>query len=269
MPIRKEEKLKELLRKEGAIAVAFSGGVDSTYLLHVAHEVLGENVLAVTVRSVLFPQGESEEATAFCREEGIRQITPVFEPLKVDGFAQNPPDRCYLCKRELFAMILRVASEAGFATVADGSNADDPGDYRPGMRAIKELGVRSPLKAVGLTKAEIRELSGARGLATQNKPSYACLASRFPYGETIEEETLSMVEHGEAFLRSLGFTQLRVRIHGGTLARIEVLPAELPLLMEHREAIDTELARIGFSYSAMDLRGYRTGSMNETLTKDE
>ena len=218
----KLKQLRERLRRIGSAVVAFSSGVDSTFLLHVAHEELGERVVAATIRSHTFPKRELDEATAFCRAEGVRHEVIDSEELDIPGFAENPPDRCYHCKRELFSKLLAFARENGLAAVLEGSNIDDDGDYRPGRRAIQELGIVSPLHEVGLTKAEIRALSREMGLPTSDKPSFACLASRFPYGERITAAALERVEQAEQWLLDAGFglTQLRVRSHGD-MARIE------------------------------------------------
>ncbi|MCD8020786.1 MAG: ATP-dependent sacrificial sulfur transferase LarE [Clostridiales bacterium] len=268
--LKKYQKLQSYIRELGSLAVAFSSGVDSTLLLKVAADVLGDQVVAVTASSCSFPKRELEEAKAFCEKEGIRQIIVESEELNIEGFRQNPRNRCYLCKHELFEKILKIAEENGMAAVAEGSNMDDMGDYRPGMIAVKELGIKSPLRYAELTKDEIRQLSKELGLPTWDKQSFACLSSRFVYGETISEEKLGMVNRAEQFLLDLGFRQLRVRIHG-TIARIEVLPEEFPKIMAEdvREQIYAELKEIGFSYVTLDLRGYRTGSMNETLLLDK
>ena len=257
--------LKELLREMDGAVVAFSSGVDSTFLLRVAHEVLGERVIAATIRSHTFPRRELDEAVAFCRAEGVRHEVIDSEELDIPGFAENPPDRCYHCKRELFGRLLAFAHANGLAAVLEGSNVDDDGDYRPGRRAIKELGIRSPLHEAGLTKAEIRALSREMGLHTSDKPSFACLASRFPYGERITAEGLERVGRAERWLREeLGLTQLRVRSHG-ELARIEVPPDDIPRLAARAAEIAAAFKGLGFAYVTLDLRGYRTGSMNEVL----
>lgn len=263
----KFEALKVALRSLGSAAVAFSGGVDSSFLLKVARDVLGDQAIAVTAAPPFVPPRELEAAAAFCRGEGIRQIILSAEALELSHARENPPDRCYHCKRELFGAILRCAREQGLAAVIEGSNRDDTGDYRPGMRTLRELGIRSPLLEQGLGKEEIRLLSRELGLPTWDKPSLACLASRFAYGETITDEGLARVDRAEQFLFGLGFRQLRVRVHGD-LARIEVLPEDFERLMvaETRSLVFEYLKECGFRYVTLDLRGYRTGSMNEVLT---
>ena len=266
----KQEKLEKLLESYKRVAVAFSSGVDSTYLLKMAQKVLGEKVIAVTASSSSFPKRELEEAKTFCRENGIRHIVVESEELDIDGFRQNPKNRCYLCKHELFEKIRSIAKENGIETVVEASNTDDDGDYRPGLVAVKELGIESPLRHVGLSKKEIREYSKELGLPTWNKQSFACLSSRFVYGETISEEKLAMVDQAEQLLLDMGFHQLRVRIHD-KLARIEVQPSEFEKIMqeENRTKIFHKLKQYGFTYVTLDLQGYRTGSMNETLSAEE
>ena len=262
----KLERLRAQLREIGSAAVAFSSGVDSTFLLRVAHEELGENVVAVTARSHSFPKRELDEAAAFCAREGVRHEIIDSEELDIPGFVANPPDRCYHCKKALFGKLIAFAQANGLAAVLEGSNMDDDGDYRPGRRAIMELGVASPLHDAGLTKAEIRVLSKRMGLPTADKPSFACLASRFPYGERITAAGLERVERAEQWLMDagLGLAQLRVRSHGD-MARIEVPPADIPRLATRAEEIAAALKSFGFTYVALDLQGYRTGSLNETL----
>ena len=265
----KQAKLKELLLSYGKLAVAFSGGVDSTFLLQTAHDVLGDRALAVTAAPVFVPPRELQEAKDFCRSRSIQQIVIPAEALNIDSVRHNPPDRCYHCKHEIFGNILRVAGENGISFVAEGSNTDDVSDYRPGMRAIRELGVKSPLLEAGLSKEDIRALSREMGLPTWDKPSFACLASRFVYGEQITDERLFMVDRAEQLLMDLGFRQFRVRIHGD-LARIELLPEDLETLIRQdlREKVYRSLKEYGFSYVTLDLAGYRTGSMNETILRN-
>lgn len=256
--------LKEYLASLGRVAIAFSGGVDSTFLLRAAHDVLGENAVAITISSPFIPKRELEESEFLCRFIGARQIVVKVDVLAIDGVADNPPNRCYYCKRGIFAALQAEALKHGIVNIAEGSNLDDLGDYRPGLQAIAEMGVLSPLRYAGLTKAEIRLLSRELGLPTWDKPSYACLASRFVYGEGITPEKLSMVERAEEFLRELGFGQMRVRLHGN-MARIELMPEDFARMIELREGVHDELKGYGFSYVALDLNGYDSGSMNAPL----
>ena len=264
----KQRKLEAYLTELGSVLIAFSSGVDSTFLLKTAQNVLGNKVIAVTAKSCSFPRRELKEAQEFCAREGIEHIVIESEELSVDGFRRNPPNRCYLCKRALFTKISALAAERGIPYIAEGSNIDDNGDYRPGLQAVAELGIKSPPRYAGLTKEEIRLLSKEMGLPTWNKQSFACLSSRFVYGETISEEKLGMVDKAEQLLLDLGFHQVRVRIHGN-IARIEILPAEFEKLIRDniRDGVCQALKELGFHYVTMDLTGYRTGSMNETLQR--
>lgn len=263
--------LQQNLKSLGSVAVAFSSGVDSTFLLKAALEALGnENVIAVTASSCSFPKRELREAMEFCEKNGVRQFICESEELDIEGFRQNPKNRCYLCKHELFEKIWQIARENGMNAVAEGSNMDDNGDYRPGLIAVKELGVSSPLRQAELYKEEIRELSREMRLPTWDKQSFACLSSRFVYGETISEKKLGMVDKAEQLLLDMDFHQVRVRIHGN-IARIEVLPEEIIRIVEeeNRIRIAEEFKKYGFDYVTLDLQGYRTGSMNETLNEEE
>ena len=263
---RKLAKLKRQLRSLGSACLAYSGGVDSTFLAAVAAEVLGRNFLAVTAASETYPERERREARAIARRLGFRHRLIRTSELVIPGFSSNPPDRCYHCKRELFGKLVRLARREGLAAMLDGQNADDVSDYRPGAKAAAELGVLSPLKTAGLTKEEIRAFSRRMGLPTWSKPAQACLASRFPYGESITRRKLNRVAAAEESLRKLGLGQLRVRDHG-KLARIEV-PAEDIARMASprtRARVVAGLKRLGYAWVALDLQGYRTGSMNEVL----
>ena len=257
----KEKKLAVLLEKCMPLAVAFSGGVDSTYLLHEAVKAGKEKVTALIMKTPSVPERELDEAVTFCKSRGISFFVLPADPFSAAGFRENGRDRCYICKHFLFSALLEKAKEEGIPFVADGTNADDTKEFRPGLKALKELDIRSPLAEAGLTKKEIRELSEKEGLSTWNKPSFSCLATRFPYGEELTVEKLRRTEAAENLLAELGFTQRRVRVHGN-LARIEVLPAEIPLLLERRDMISSRLEELGFLYTTVDLKGFRSGSMD-------
>lgn len=268
-PLRqKYEKLQSILQQLGSVAVAFSSGVDSTFLVKVAHDVLGDRAVAFTAASDFVPQRDVDDAKAFCKKEGIEHHTVPFPILTVPHVEENPEDRCYFCKHALFAHMKELAAERGLAAVVDGSNLDDDGDYRPGHKALRELAIVSPLHEAGLRKADIRALSKALGLPTWDKPSFACLASRFPYGMELTPEGLKRVNQAEEFLMARGFRQLRVRSYGD-MARIELLPEDIPRMLSRdlREETAAFFKSIGFLYTSLDLRGYRTGSMNEELAQ--
>lgn len=264
--MNKLEKLKKYIKSLGKIAVAFSGGVDSTFLLWVAKEVLGNNVIAITSRLNSFPNREFTESQNFCKLNNISWIEFTLDELTIDGFKDNPINRCFLCKRKIFSEIKRIAKENDILEVAEGSNVDDTMDYRPGLKAIEELEIKSPLRIAGMMKEDIRVLSRFFGLPTWDKPSFACLSTRFEYGDEITEEKLAMVDKGEQLLLDLGFSQVRVRVHG-KMARIEILPEEFSKLIEenNRKKIYESFREYGFTYVSMDLMGYRTGSMNAML----
>jgi len=268
------EKLKTLcaiVRSLDSLLIAFSGGVDSTFLARVAHDELAENAVAVTARSETYPQAEYAEAVRLANEIGIRHLSIETDELGIAEFKDNPPDRCYYCKRELFGSLLKIAEELGLKHVADGANADDSRDFRPGSRAASELDVRSPLKEAGFTKQDIRDASQAMGLDTWDKPAYACLSSRFPYGEPITAKAISSVGRAEDFRRNeRGLRQLRVR-HHGDIARIEVPADRITELASDgtREKIVARFKELGYAYVTLDLQGFRTGSMNEVLGEEQ
>ncbi|MDW7662554.1 MAG: ATP-dependent sacrificial sulfur transferase LarE [Bacillota bacterium] len=267
--MNEQDKLKQLkiyLEKLDSLVIAFSGGVDSTFLLKVASEVLGDRVVAVTARSSTYPEREYLESISYAKSFNVKQIVIESEELEIEGFAENPTNRCYLCKQELFTKIWEIADSLKIKAVADGANIDDLGDYRPGMIATKELNVISPLKELNFTKANIRELSQMMNLPTWNKPAFACLSSRFPYGQLITLEALKRVDLAEQYLLDFGFKQVRVRDYGD-LARIEVGTAER-IMFNSKDVMDqvhTALVDLGYRYVTLDLKGYRTGSMNESV----
>jgi uncharacterized protein len=261
---KKLEHLKTILASLESVVIAYSGGVDSTLLSKVAFDVLGNNALAVTARSETYPQSEFQEAVELAGNIGIKHEITVSEELDIPEFSDNPVNRCYYCKKELFTKLKEIAQKRGFRHVVDGSNFDDMDDYRPGLQAVSELDVRSPLKEAKLTKADIRELSRRFGLPTWDKPSFACLSSRFPYGHKITREKLTAVGEAEMFLRNLGIRQLRVR-HHDQIARIEVAEEDMETLIGNRRQIVSKLKELGYNYVTVDLQGYRMGSMNEVL----
>ena len=264
--LSKFEKLKNLLGEMRKVLVAFSGGVDSSFLLKVAVDVLGENVLAVIASSETYPEKERDEAVKLAKSLNVRYEVIQTKELENPDFAHNPPERCYFCKMELFSKLKDIAESEGIPYVLDGSNFEDTSDFRPGAKAAEELGVRSPLKDVGLVKEEIRQLSKYVDLPTWNKPSLACLSSRFPYFTEIEPESLKQVAQAEEFLKGLGFNQVRVR-HHGQIARVEIEPQEFSKIVEKatKEKIINAFKKFGFIYIALDLAGFRSGSMNEPL----
>jgi len=263
----KMKRLKEIIGKMDSLLVAFSGGVDSSFLLKVARETLGPaKVVAVTARSPVYPKREYAAARKLAEGMDVQHLFIDSDELDLPQFAANPVNRCYHCKRELFTELKEIARKMNLSSIAEGSTVDDEKDFRPGMRAIREMSIRSPLREAGLNKVEIRSQSREFGLPTWNKPSLACLASRLPYGDRITIEVLGQIEEAEQFLIGLGFSQVRVRHHGKT-SRIEVPPEEIVLLLESntRTRVVDKLKAIGFTYVTVDLQGFRSGSMNEVL----
>lgn len=262
----KSNKLFDILGGMKSVLIAFSGGVDSTFLLCCAKEVLKENVLAVTARSASFPQRELEESIRLAEMLKTKYLIIDSEEIEDPNYRENPPDRCFYCKSDLFSKLWKVAEERNISYVLDGANLDDAGDYRPGSKAAKELQVRSPLKEAGMKKEDIRILSKEKKLPTWNKPSFACLASRFPYGTAISREKLSTVEQAENVLYNLGFNQCRVR-HHNEIARIEISKKQFERFFSNGipEKVIKEFKKLGYSYVTIDIEGYRSGSMNEIL----
>ncbi len=265
MEVIQENLLKILGRYKSAV-IAYSGGVDSTFLARVARDVYGENLLLITATSSTYPFYELEEAKSLASLLDIKHIIIVSEEIDIPGYSDNPPDRCYYCKNELFTKIKHIALQEGFEVVFDGSNADDLKDFRPGLKAKKEKGIISPLAEAGFTKADIRRFSAELNLPTATKQSYACLASRFPYGEKITREKLDRLSIAEFELRKLGFTQFRVRSHDN-LARLEFILSEMDKAWKIKSQLVDICKKSGFIYITIDLTGYRTGSMNEVLSR--
>ncbi len=264
----KLENLKARLNVYKSAVIAFSGGVDSTFLARIAKDVYRENLLLITATSSTYPYYELEEAKSLSELLKIKHKIIVSEEIDIPGYSDNPPDRCYYCKSELFRKIKHIADKEGYEAVFDGSNADDQNDFRPGMKAKKEFGVISPLAEAGFTKEDIRLSSGKLNLPTATKQSYACLASRFPYGEKITKEKLDRVGKAEFEIRKLGFTQFRIRSHEN-LARLEFIPSEMDRAWGIKEKLAEICLKTGFNYITIDLKGYRTGSMNEALSDSD
>ncbi|HEX2955735.1 MAG TPA: ATP-dependent sacrificial sulfur transferase LarE [Chitinispirillaceae bacterium] len=263
---KKADLLESIIKQYSSVIVAFSGGVDSTFLAFICKKVLGNKTILATATSSTYPQRELSDARAIGSSFDLKHLFVTSEELDIPRFVQNSHDRCYYCKKELFSKLVDLAGVHGCSAVFDGNNIDDIGDYRPGRRAIKELGVISPLELASLTKQDIRELSHLYNLPTAEKPAMACLSSRIPYGEEITKEKLRRIEHAENYLADSGFTQFRVRSHGD-LARLEFISSEIEKAFSQRSKIHAALKKAGFSYICIDLQGYRTGAMNEVLNK--
>ena len=260
----KLKRLQQILIKMDSVLVAYSGGVDSSLLLKVAGSVLPGNVLAVTAKSPTYPDDEINQAKKIAKGLRVKHLIIKTNEFKDPNFLKNPTNRCYFCKKELFDKLTRIAKKNRINFVADGSNLDDDKDYRPGSQAIEELRVRSPLKEAKLTKGDIRNISRHLRLSTWDKPAFACLASRFPYRQRINRKNLGKVQQAEKVLKNIGIKQVRVR-HHNSIARIEVLEAQIPAIVRQRKKIVERLKKIGYKYICIDLQGYRTGSLNETL----
>ncbi|MEJ5309458.1 MAG: ATP-dependent sacrificial sulfur transferase LarE [Anaerolineae bacterium] len=263
----KVERVKAMLQEMESVLVAYSGGVDSTLLLKLALDVLGERALAVTTVSPTLPDYELAEAEAIAKQIGAQYVVLDKHEMEDARFLANTPDRCYFCKASVCRQLVEYAQQHGYRYVIDGSNADDIGDYRPGARAAREYGMRSPLQEAGFTKADIRALARDLGLPNWDKPSSACLASRIPYGDPITAEKLTQIGRAEGVLRDLGLRQYRVR-HHGDVARIEVAQADFDVILTHREQVVAALKALGYAYVALDLVGFRSGSMNEVIGKN-